>query len=46
MEKEPGCRSTQVPLTHPAKTLLCCDHNLTQTPTLLTLAMTITLILT
>lgn len=33
-DKEPGCRSTQLPLTHLAKTLTCCDHSLTQTPTL------------
>ena len=46
MEREPRCGSTQLPLTHLAKILFCCDHNLTQTTTLLTLAMTITLILT
>lgn len=46
MDKELGCRSTQVPLTHLAKMLTCCDYHLTLTPTLtLNPTMTITLIL-
>lgn len=47
MDKELDCRSTQLPVTHRAKTLTHCDYNLTQTPILtLTSTMTTSLILT